>query len=151
MQDDPRGLAIFEVFANRARVEIERLHAEAVLQRAFGELEVRLASTRQDLAVTRQSLDLAYSELQALLEINQSSTRHLRRPELFAELARSVKPLLPCERLASVPGAESLRVHVLALDQPPGPSRDFLRRTACRWAQGTGSATWRSARFDASR
>ena len=79
MLDDPRGLAIFEVFANRARVEMERLHAEAVLHRAFSELEVRLESTRQDLAVTRQSLDLAYGELQALLEINQSSARHLRR------------------------------------------------------------------------
>src|SRR5512145_2331671 len=64
MRDDPRGLAIFQVFANRARVEMERLHAEALLHRALGELEVRLESTRQDLAETRQSLDLAYSELQ---------------------------------------------------------------------------------------
>jgi formate hydrogenlyase transcriptional activator len=140
MQDDPRGLALFEVFANRARVEIERLHAEAVLQRAFSDLEVRLASTRQDLAQTRQSLDLAYSELQALLEINHSATRHLRRPELFAELARCVKPLLPCERFGiEVPtGPESLRVHVLALDQPArGPMiEDFPSAgTACRWAQ----------------
>jgi formate hydrogenlyase transcriptional activator len=140
MQDDPRGLAIFEVFANRARVELDRLHAEAVLQRALGELEVRLESTRQDLAVTRQSLDLAYGELQALLEINQSSTRHLRREDLFGELARSVKPLLPCERFGvEVPtGPESLRVHVLALDQPArGPMiEDFPSAgTACRWAQ----------------
>jgi formate hydrogenlyase transcriptional activator len=140
MHDDPRGLAIFEVFANRARVEIERLHAEAVLRRACDELEVRLESTRQDLAVTRQSLDLAYGELQALLEINQSSTRHLRRADLFAELARCVKPLLPCERFGiEVPtGPESLRVHVLALDQPArGPMiEDFPSAgTACRWAQ----------------
>jgi len=140
MLDDPRGLAIFEVFANRARVELEKLRAEAVLQRALGELEVRLASTRQDLAVTRQSLDLAYSELQALLEINQSSARHLRREDLFAELARCVKPLLPCERFGiEVPtGPESLRVHVLVLDQPArGPMiEDFPSAgTACRWAQ----------------
>jgi hypothetical protein len=47
------------VFANRARVEIERLHAEAVLVRACSDLEVRLETTRQDLAVTQQSLDLA--------------------------------------------------------------------------------------------
>jgi formate hydrogenlyase transcriptional activator len=140
MVDDPRGLAIFEVFANRARVEMERLHAEAVLHRALGELEVRLESTRQDLAETRQSLDLAYSELQALLEINQSSARHLRRDDLFSELARCVKPLLPCERFGiEVPtGPESLRVHVLALDQPArGPMiEDFPSAgTACRWAQ----------------
>jgi formate hydrogenlyase transcriptional activator len=138
--DDPRGLAIFEVFANRARVEIERLHAEAVLRRALGELEVRLETTRQDLAVTRQSLDLAYGELQALLQINQSSTRHLRRADLFAELSRSVKPLLPCERFGiEVPtGPETLRVHVLALDHPArGPMiEDFPSAgTACRWAQ----------------
>ncbi len=140
MEDDPRGVTIFEVFANRARVEMERLHAEAVLSRAFSELEVRLESARQDLAVTRQSLDLAYGELQALLEINQSSTRHLRREDLFGELARSVKPLLRCERFGiEVPtGPESLRVHVLALDQPArGPMiEDFPSAgTACRWAQ----------------
>ena len=140
MPEDPRGLTIFQVFANRARVEMERLHAEAVLQRAFADLEVRLASTRQDLAVTRQSLDLAYGELQALLEINQSSTRHLHRSDLFAELARSVKPLLPCERFGiEVPtGPETLRVHVLALDQPArGPMIEEFPSagTACRWAQ----------------
>jgi formate hydrogenlyase transcriptional activator len=140
MRDDPRGLAIFEVFANRARVEMERLHAEAVLQRALADLEVRLETTRHDLALTRQNLDLAYGELQALLEINQSSTRHLKRADLFAELARSVKPLLPCERFGiEVPtGPESLRVHVLALDQPArGPMiEDFPSAgTACRWAQ----------------
>ncbi len=140
MTEDPRGLAIFNVFANRARVEIERLHAEAVLQRACSDLEVRLDSARQDLVAARQNLDLAYGELQALLEINQSTTRHLHRGDLFAELARCVKPLLPTERFGiEVPsGPESLRVHVLALDQPArGPMiEDFPSAgTACRWAQ----------------
>ncbi|MFN8640650.1 MAG: sigma 54-interacting transcriptional regulator [Candidatus Binatia bacterium] len=140
MPDDPRGLTIFQVFANRARVELERLHAEAVLQRAFSDLEVRLEHARQDLATTRQSLDLAYGELRALLEINQSSTRHLDRTDLFAELARSVKPILPCERFGiEVPtGPETLRVHVLALDQPArGPMIEEFPSagTACRWAQ----------------
>jgi len=140
MQGDPRGVAVFEVFANRARVEIERLHAEMLLNRAFSELEVRLEGTRQDLAHTQHDLDLAYNELQALVEINQSSARHLRRPNLFNELANSVKPLLHCERFGiEVPtGPESLRVHVLALDQPTrGPMiEDFPSAgTACRWAQ----------------
>jgi formate hydrogenlyase transcriptional activator len=140
MSEDPRGVTIFQVFANRARVEIERMHAEAILRRALGELEVRLETTRQDLAVTQQSLTLASGELQALLEINQSSARHLRRADLFAELARSVKPLLPCERFGiEVPtGPETLQVHVLALDQPArGPMiEDFPSAgTACRWAQ----------------
>jgi formate hydrogenlyase transcriptional activator len=140
MDGDPRGVAIFEVFANRARVELERLRAEVVLRRALSELEVRLESTRRDLAVTRQSLDLAYGELQALLEINQSSTRHLRRSDLFTELGRCVKPLLRCERFGiEMPtGPESLRVHVLALDQPSrGPMIEEFPSagTACRWAQ----------------
>jgi formate hydrogenlyase transcriptional activator len=140
MEDDPRALAIFEAIANRARVEMERLHADQVVRRAFGELEVRLESAHRDLAATRQSLDLAYGELRALLEINQSATRHLRRSDLFAELARSVKPLLACERFGiEVPtGPESLRVHVLALDQPArGPMIEEFPSagTACRWAQ----------------
>ena len=140
MTEDPRGLAIFDVFANRARVEMERLHAEAVLRRAFDQLEVRLEATRVDLQFAKQNLDLAYGELQALLEINQSASRHLRRADLFEELARSVKPLLPCERFGiEVPtGPESLRVHVLALDQPArGPMIEEFPSagTACRWAQ----------------
>jgi len=43
MSGDPRGMALFEVFANRARVEVERLHAEALLTRACTDLEVSLA------------------------------------------------------------------------------------------------------------
>ncbi|HWP64355.1 MAG TPA: sigma 54-interacting transcriptional regulator [Candidatus Limnocylindria bacterium] len=133
MTEDPRGVTIFEVFANRARVELERLHAEAVLERACEDLQVRLASTRQD-------LDLAYGELQALLEINQSTTRHLERCELFAALARCVKPLLPTERFGiEVPtGPETLRVHVLALDRPSSSPmiEEFPSAgTACRWSQ----------------
>jgi formate hydrogenlyase transcriptional activator len=133
MTEDPRGVTIFEVFANRARVEMERLHAEAVLTRACEDLEVRLASTKQH-------LDLAYGELQALLEINQSSTRHLERSDLFNALAECVKPLLPTERFGiEVPtGPESLRVHVLALDRPSSSPmiEEFPSAgTACRWAQ----------------
>jgi formate hydrogenlyase transcriptional activator len=140
MPEDTRALTIFQVFANRARVEVERLHAEAMLQRALTDLEVRLENSRRDLAVTSQSLDFAYGELQALLEINQSSARHLNRTDLFGELARSVKPLLPCERFGiEVPtGLETLRVHVLALDQPArGPMIEEFPSagTACRWAQ----------------
>jgi formate hydrogenlyase transcriptional activator len=133
MLEDPRGLTIFEVFANRARVEMERVHAEAMLTRACEDLEVRLASTQEH-------LDLAYGELQALLEINQSSTRHLTRVELFGALAACVKPLLPCERFGiEVPiGPEALRVHVLALDVPSSAPmiEEFPSAgTACRWAQ----------------
>jgi formate hydrogenlyase transcriptional activator len=133
MTEDPRGIAIFEVFANRARVEIDRLHAEAVMRRACDDLEVRLATTRQD-------LDLAYGELQALLEINQSSTRHLERRDLFGALADCVKPLLPTERFGiEVPtGPGRLRVHVLALDRPSSSPmiEEFPSAgTACRWAQ----------------
>jgi formate hydrogenlyase transcriptional activator len=140
MLESPRELELFEVFANRARVEMERLHAEEMLRRACTELEAKLESASRDLVVAQQDLDLAYSELQALLQINLSSTRHLRRADLFAELARSVKPLVACERFGiEVPtGPESLRVHVLALDQPSrGPMIEEFPSagTACRWAQ----------------
>jgi formate hydrogenlyase transcriptional activator len=133
MPHDPRGLTLFEIFANRARVELERLHAEALLTRACGDLEVRLEATAQD-------LQLAYGELQALFEINQSCTRHLRRADLFDTLAHCLKPLLRAERFGiEVPtGPEMLRVHVLAMDQPSrGPMiEDFPSAgTACRWAQ----------------
>jgi len=140
MSESPRDLALFEVFANRARVELERVHAEAVLQKAFRELEVKLESAEQRISVVEGDLDLAYGELQALLQINQLTTKHLRRADLFAELARSVKPLLVCERFGiEVPtGPESLRIHVLALDQPArGPMIEEFPSagTACRFAQ----------------
>ncbi len=140
MSESPRDVAIFEVFANRARVELERLHADVVMQRAFRELEVRLASTEQNLTLVKGDLDLAYGELEVLLDINQLTTRHLRRADLFAELARSVRPLLACERFGiEVPtGPESLRIHVLAHDQPArGPMIEEFPSagTACRWAQ----------------
>lgn len=151
MVEEPRGITIFRVFAHRARVEMERLHAEALAQRAFGELEVKLESAQRDLATTQQDLDLAYGELRALLEINQSSTRHLNRADLFRELARSVRPLLPCERFGiEIPtGPESLRVHVLALDQPSrGPMiEDFPSAgTVCCWAQENRRSYVASAR-----
>ena len=62
MNESPRDVALFEVFANRARVELERLHAEAVMQHAFRDLEVRLESTEQHLTVVKGDLDLAYGE-----------------------------------------------------------------------------------------
>jgi formate hydrogenlyase transcriptional activator len=140
MAGDPRGMAIFELFANRARAEVERLHAEAMLQHACARLEVNLDTTRRELNSARKDLDLASGELAALLEINQSAARHLRREDLFAELARSVKPLLRAERFGiEIPTApDTLRVHVLALDQPArGPMIEEFGSagTVCRWAQ----------------
>jgi formate hydrogenlyase transcriptional activator len=141
MPSDPRGLAVFQVFANRARVEIERLHAEALLRQAKGELELRLESTQHQLAKTQGDLELAAGELRALLEINQSTTKHLRREDLFGALADCVKPLLPqTSRFGiEVPtGPESLRVHVLALDRPsrsPMIEEFASPGTVCRWAQ----------------
>jgi len=141
MPADPRGLSVFSVFANRARVEIERLHAEVVLERAKDQLALRLESTQHQLATTQGDLELASGELRALLEINQSTTKHLRRADLFATLAECVKPLLPTtERFGiEVPtGPESLRVHVLALDRPsssPMIEEFGSAGTVCRWAQ----------------
>jgi hypothetical protein len=46
MPEEARRLTIFQVFANRARVELERLHAEAMLQRACSDLELSLDTAR---------------------------------------------------------------------------------------------------------
>jgi transcriptional regulator with GAF, ATPase, and Fis domain len=136
MDDDPRGLAIFEAFANRARVELERLHAEALLSRAFGEREVRLVSTRRALTVTGRARS-RHGELRAARD-QPVSTRHLRCADL--RRAGALCEAAPCERFGiEVPtGPESLQVHVLALDQPArGPMiEEFASAgTACRWAQ----------------
>jgi len=141
MTEDPRGVTTFEVFANRARVEMERVHAEAVLSRACQDLELRLVDAHSAIEERDGSLKLASNELKALLEINQSTTRHLQREDLFHELANCVKPLLPpTERFGiEVPtGPESLRVHVLAMDRPTSSPmiEEFPSAgTACRWAQ----------------
>jgi len=71
MSEDPRGLAIFQVFANRARVEMERLPADAMMRRAFTDMEVRLETAHHDLAATRQDLDLAYGGTIFLDEIGE--------------------------------------------------------------------------------
>ena len=55
-----------------------------------------------------QSLDLAYGELQALLEINQSSTRHLRRTDLFAR-ARALREAAAALRALRHRGADGPR------------------------------------------
>ncbi len=141
MSGDPRGVAVFQVFANRARVEIERLHAEAMLRQAQGALEIQLETAQHQLARTRDDLELASGELRALLEINQSTTKHLRREDLFQAIASCVKPLLPpTERfgIEEPTGPESLRVHVLALDGPsasPMVEEFPSAGTVCRWAQ----------------
>jgi len=134
MTADPRGVAVFQIFANRARVEIERLHAEALMQESRQALELRLETTEQQ-------LELASEELRALLEINQSTTKHLRREDLFGALAECVKPLLPpTERfgIEEPTGPETLRVHVLALDTPsasPMVEEFGSAGTVCRMAQ----------------
>jgi transcriptional regulator with GAF, ATPase, and Fis domain len=141
MTADPRGLTVFQVFANRARVEIERLHAEALMRESQQALELRLETTEHRLAKTQGDLELASDELRALLEIHQSTTKHLRREDLFGALAACVKPLLPpTERfgIEEPTGPESLRVHVLALDrQSSSPMVEEFGSagTACRWVQ----------------
>src|SRR5262245_3416052 len=141
MPDDSRRVAVFQGFANRPRVELERLHAEALLGRTLGELRQRLEGSQRELATTRGDLVLAEGQLAALLEINHSTTEHLRREDLFLKLARCVKPLLPpTDRFGiEVPaGPDSLRVHVLAFDRPgEGPMVEELASagTVCRFAQ----------------
>ncbi|HEX9638155.1 MAG TPA: sigma 54-interacting transcriptional regulator [Acidobacteriota bacterium] len=125
---------VFELFADRARVELERLRAQAVLERGSRDLEFRLERTAAD-------LQLARDELRALLEVNQAVSRHLRRDELFATLAGCLRDLMPSDRFGiELPvGSDRLRAHVFkpvgAAGAPVHISELPAAGTACRWTE----------------
>ncbi len=107
--EDPRVIGLFRAFADRARVELERLRAEESLRRVSTDLEVRLESTAR-------SLQLAHSELEALLEINRAAATHLEREALFRAVADAIGRVLPVDRVAVlVPDAEKAVVNVYAV------------------------------------
>jgi hypothetical protein len=113
MDDDPRGMTIFQVFANRARVEIERCTRSWCWVRAVRDLEGRLASTRVRILAV-DAARASTSPITSSRRCSRSTCRpasHLRRPDLFSELARSVKPLLPA---ASASGSSADRPGVPA-------------------------------------
>jgi PAS domain S-box-containing protein len=62
MRNLPQDMTVFSIFAARARAELERLQAEAALQRAHDELELRVQLRTTDLAKANADLQAEISE-----------------------------------------------------------------------------------------
>jgi formate hydrogenlyase transcriptional activator len=91
---------IFHLFADRARVELERLRAEAALEQASRDLEFRLERTARDLRLARD-------QLAALVEIQRAVAGHLDRRTLFAAVAEALHGVIPVERVVLLlPGGD---------------------------------------------
>ncbi len=91
LEDSP-GLKVLDAFADRARIELERLLAEESLKRSLAELELEVARQGED-------LEAAHHKLEALLGINEAVSKHLTREALFDEIARVLGKVLPAELL----------------------------------------------------
>src|SRR5262249_30778725 len=78
--------------AERARVELERLRAEAALQQASRDLEFQLGRAADD-------LQLARDQLAALVAIQRAVAGHLDRRTLFTAVAEALHGVIPAERV----------------------------------------------------
>jgi formate hydrogenlyase transcriptional activator len=108
MHGDRTFQDVFRLFADRARVELERLRAEAALQQAGRNLEFRLERTAQDLRLARD-------QLAALVEIQRAVAGHLDRRTLFAAVAESLHGVVPAERVVLLlPGGDPATLAVYA-------------------------------------
>jgi GAF domain-containing protein len=92
MPGDRAFQSIFRLFADRARVELERLRAEAALEQASRDLEFRLERTTQDLRLARD-------QLAALVEIQRAVAGHLDRRALFTAVAEALHGVIPVARV----------------------------------------------------
>ncbi len=128
-----REFRIFRIFADRARVELERRRAEDALastQRALEE-EVRLRSWANE----RMKRQLAL-----LYEANRTVSRNPGREALAEQLAQVLKPYLPVDRLAIfVATGDGSRLALYAVQKSsqqgllqPGQSYPH-EGTACGW------------------
>jgi formate hydrogenlyase transcriptional activator len=99
---------VFQLFAERARVELERLRAEAALEQASRDLEFRLARTAQDLRLARD-------QLAALVEIQRAVAGHLDRKALFTAVAEALQGVIPVGRvILLLPGRDPSALTVYA-------------------------------------
>jgi formate hydrogenlyase transcriptional activator len=99
---------VFELFANRARVELERLRAEAALEQASRELEFRLERTARDLRLARD-------QLAALVDIHRAVAGHLDRQALFTAVAEALQGVVPVGRvILLLPGSDPSALSVYA-------------------------------------
>jgi formate hydrogenlyase transcriptional activator len=108
MPGDHAFQEVFQLFADRARVELERLRAEAALERASRDLAFRLERTAEDLRVARD-------QLAALVEIHRAVAGHLDRRTLFTAVAEALHGVIPVERVVLLlPGADPAALTVFA-------------------------------------
>jgi formate hydrogenlyase transcriptional activator len=126
---ESQNLSILQLFADRARIELERMRTEHLLQ-----------ETLTELAVSSRDLGLAHDELEALLRMNQAVSHGLERDDLFGALAASLSALLAADRFGiELPfGTDQLRGHLLTPVDGALPSRTDAHvlpaeGTACDW------------------
>ena len=89
---DSPAATMIQLFADRARVELERLRAELVLHRAGRALTIRLEETEGELRRTREQVN-------ALFRIQRAVAGHLERRSLFGDVAGALRSVLPAERV----------------------------------------------------
>jgi len=108
MTGDRTFQEVFQLFADRARVELERLRAEAALEQASRDLEFQLARTAKDLSLARD-------RLAALVEIQRAVAGHLDRRALFMAVAEALHGVIPVERVILLsPGGDTSALTVYA-------------------------------------
>jgi formate hydrogenlyase transcriptional activator len=108
MPGDRAFQEVFQLFADRARVELERLRADAGLEEARRDLRFRLERTTAD-------LQLARDQLTALVEIQRAVAGHLERKALFTAVANALQGVIPVERvILLLPGTDPAVLTVYA-------------------------------------
>jgi formate hydrogenlyase transcriptional activator len=108
MPREPAFQEIFQLFADRARVELERLRADAALEEGSRELRFQLEQAAQDLRLARD-------QLTALVEIQRAVAGHLERKALFMAVADALQGVIPVERvILLLPGTDPAALTVYA-------------------------------------
>ncbi len=123
--DPEPGLSLLQLFAERARIELERIGAEHILRETLADLHGALRDQQRETARVRSELDLAYHELAALLRIHRAVSRGLERDDLFGALAATLSPLIPTDRFGIEVPLEGgqLRGHLLTPEHGELPER----------------------------
>lgn len=140
-------LPLLRLFAERARIELERMRAEHRLHETLAALRSELEDRSVAMARSIQQLGLAYEELAALLRMNQAVSRGLDRDELFGALAANLSSLVPTDRFGiEMPmGRDQLKGHLLTPVDGVLPDRTdahvlAAEGTACHFVLERGEA-----------
>ena len=114
MPGEPAFQEVFKLFAERARVELERLRADAALEEASRDLQFRLQRTAEDLRHARD-------QLTALVEIQRAVAGHLERKALFMAVADALQGVISLDRVVLLlPGSDPATLTVYAASGKTG-------------------------------